>query len=195
MPCCVSFVYAPAYFESITADTRKQRTPSAFGLLRLPPVRVLSPVIARVNAALTGSTNLSWEELSVTIAAQSVLPDGGRASASALVSAAAISRVTRTVRTIERRSQHEVRLADLAREAKLSPFHFLRTFEALTGVTPHQYLLRLRLRRAATRLLLEPTTILDIALDSGFGDVSNFHRAFRAEFGVSPRTYRRNSQR
>jgi AraC family transcriptional regulator len=158
-------------------------------------VRVLSPVIARVNAALTGSTNLSWEELSVTIAAQSVLLDGGRASASAPVSAAAISRVTRTVRTIERRSQHEVRLADLAREAKLSPFHFLRTFEALTGVTPHQYLLRLRLRRAATRLLLEPTTILDIALDSGFGDVSNFHRAFRAEFGVSLRTYRRNSQR
>jgi AraC-like DNA-binding protein len=40
------------------------------------------------------------------------------------------------------------------------------------------------------RLASEPGKILDIALDCGFGDVSNFNRAFRAEFGVSPRAYR-----
>jgi AraC-like DNA-binding protein len=49
----------------------------------------------------------------------------------------------------------------------------------------------MRLREAATRLAAaEPVKILDIALDSGFGDVSNFNRAFRTEFGVSPRGFR-----
>jgi AraC-like DNA-binding protein len=50
---------------------------------------------------------------------------------------------------------------------------------------------RARLRRAAERLLAEPSRIIDIALDSGFSDVSNFNHAFRAEFGVSPSSYRR----
>jgi methylphosphotriester-DNA--protein-cysteine methyltransferase len=61
------------------------------------------------------------------------------------------------------------------------------------GVPPHQYILRLRLRHAATRLAVEPGNVLDISFDTGFGDVSNFNRAFRAEFGVSPRLYRRGA--
>ena len=91
---------------------------------------------------------------------------------------------------IEQHPDNELSLADLARAAKLSPFHFLRTFQDLTGVTPHQYVMRTRLRHAATRLVLEPDAVLDIAFRSGFGDVSNFNRAFRAEFGVNPRAYR-----
>ena len=84
-------------------------------------------------------------------------------------------------------------MGDLAREAGLSPYHFLRTFERITGVTPHQYVLRARLREAAIRLVAEPGNVLDIALDCGFGDVSNFNRAFRTEFGVSPRAYRQGA--
>jgi AraC-like DNA-binding protein len=53
---------------------------------------------------------------------------------------------------------------------------------------------RARLREAATRLLTERGKVLDVALDSGFGDVSNFNRAFRAEFGVSPRMFRHTSR-
>jgi AraC-like DNA-binding protein len=82
----------------------------------------------------------------------------------------------------------------MAREAGLSPYHFLRTFEHVTGVTPHQYVLRARLREAAIRLASGRDKVLDIALDSGFGDVSNFNRAFRTEFGVSPRRYRQPSR-
>ena len=78
-----------------------------------------------------------------------------------------------------------------AREARLSPFHFLRTFELLTGITPHQYLRRARLRNAATRIASSHAKILDVALDCGFGDVTNFNRAFRTEFGMSPRAFRR----
>jgi AraC family transcriptional regulator len=54
--------------------------------------------------------------------------------------------------------------------------------------------MRMRLRRAASRLLAEPAKILDIVLDNGFGDVSNFNRAFRTEFGMSPRAYRREAR-
>src|SRR2546425_4858395 len=80
-------------------------------------------------------------------------------------------------------------------EAGLSPYHFLRTFERLTHATPHQYLMRARLREAAVRLTADTGRVLDVALDSGFGDVSNFNRAFRAEFGVSPRAYRAQAGR
>jgi AraC-like DNA-binding protein len=105
---------------------------------------------------------------------------------------AALQRVTDVVRLMEREpdGQQALTLRALADAAGLSPYHFLRTFSAITGTTPHQFILRARLRRAAVRLRVEDTRILDIALDSGFDDLSNFNRAFRAEFGASPRGYR-----
>jgi AraC-like DNA-binding protein len=84
-------------------------------------------------------------------------------------------------------------LQHLAKDAGLSPYHFLRTFTRLTGVTPHQFALRARLREAALRLSRSDDRVIDIALDCGFGDVSNFNRAFRTEFGTSPRAYRKNT--
>jgi AraC-like DNA-binding protein len=91
---------------------------------------------------------------------------------------------------IERHPDAGLTLAALARDAGLSPYHFLRTFERLTGATPHQYILRARLRDAALRLADAPGKIVDVALGCGFGDVSNFNRAFRAEFGVTPGSWR-----
>ena len=78
----------------------------------------------------------------------------------------------------------------LAGMAKLSPYHFLRSFKAVTGVTPHQWLLRARLRDAAGKLAATKVPVTDIALDVGFEDLSNFTRTFHAEFGASPRQYR-----
>ena len=78
-------------------------------------------------------------------------------------------------------------VAALARMAQLSPYHFLRSFKATTGVTPHQWLLRARLRAAAEKLAATKAPVTDIALDVGFDDLSNFTRTFRAEFGASPR--------
>jgi AraC family transcriptional regulator len=187
---CLSFRFTPEYFESITADVRGRHT-RGFGMLRLPPLRPLSSLIARAQATLAGLDDCSWEEVGVRLAAQAIELGGDRGPSQAAVSSAALARVTRVVRMIEHEPDEELTLTALARAARLSPFHFLRSFEDLTGVTPHQYLMRTRLRQAAMRVALETTKILDIALASGFGDVSNFNRAFRAEFGMSPRDYRR----
>jgi transcriptional regulator GlxA family with amidase domain len=107
-------------------------------------------------------------------------------------SASSLARVTRVLRAIEAHPEEPHELAELAASSRLSPYHFLRCFEDLTGTTPRQYVLRTRLRRAAMRLKQESTRIIEIALGCGFGDVSNFNHAFRAEFGKSPGLYRRN---
>jgi AraC-like DNA-binding protein len=100
-------------------------------------------------------------------------------------------RISAALRYIEARFSEPLALGQLASAVKMSAFHFLRAFRQVTGLTPHQYLLRARLREAAVRLATRPERILDIALGSGFGDLSNFNHAFRSEFGVSPRVYRR----
>ncbi|HEX4019994.1 MAG TPA: AraC family transcriptional regulator [Acidobacteriaceae bacterium] len=192
---CLSFHYAPDYFERIAADAGMRGDKPDFRMLRLPPLRALSPVIARACAGLTEPGNgarrmMRWEEIGVRMAALTVQLANGLSGERNNAPPSSLARVTRVVRWIERDPNHGLTLGSLARIAGLSPYHFLRTFERLTGLTPHQYILRVRLRCAAMRLTKEPTKILDIALDSGFGDVSNFNRAFRAEFGVSPRIYR-----
>ena len=64
----------------------------------------------------------------------------------------------------------------------------------MLGVTPHQYLVRARLRRAARLLADEERSITDIALDVGFADLSNFVRTFHRAAGVSPSGFRRAAQ-
>jgi len=100
------------------------------------------------------------------------------------------ARIARVLRHLESRIVEPHTLADLALIAGLSRYHFLRTFKCVTGVTPHQWLLRARLREAAQRLVASRDPVTEIALDVGFEDLSNFIRSFRAEFGMSPRRYR-----
>jgi AraC-like DNA-binding protein len=101
----------------------------------------------------------------------------------------------RAVHLIERDPSQRLALDVLAREAKLSRFHFLRAFARATGLTPHRYLLRTRLRRAAVRLATNEAQVVAVALEAGFRDVSNFNHAFRAEFGTTPRAHRARLKR
>jgi AraC family transcriptional regulator len=187
---CLSFSYTSEFFDQLAAGAGCGRAERGFKALRLPPVRVLSGLAARASTAIAGSMTESWEELAIKLAAKALQLDRGASPRSAGSQAGACGRVTRVVRMVEAHPEGSHNLDDLAEIAHLSPYHFLRTFESQTGVTPHQYVLRMRLRKAAVRLCTESSKVLDIALDSGFGDVSNFNRTFRAEFGVNPRAYR-----
>jgi AraC family transcriptional regulator len=190
---CVSFWYAPDYFERLAADAGGYGVGPDFKMPRLPPLSPLSPLVARAAAGATGLQSVPWEELGVRLAGRAVKLAARTASDAGGLPPNAAACVTRIVRAIERHPAAGLTLGSLARAAGLSPYHFLRTFERLTGVTLHQYILRARLREAAERLAADPGKVLDIALDCGFGDVSNFNRAFRTEFGVTPRAYRRES--
>lgn len=190
---CLSFRYTRDYFERIAADAGIARSHRAFQSLRLPPVRSLSPTIARSCALLTRGTNAPWEELSVQLAPEAATLANAQSHRACKAPPSVLARVTRSVRMIEHNQDRELSLGDLARAVGLSSYHFLRTFQQVTGVTPYQYVRRMRLHNAATRLASRKEKVLDIALDCGFGDISNFNHAFRTEFGVSPRTYRANA--
>jgi AraC family transcriptional regulator len=195
---CLSFGYAPDYFERLAADAGVRSGTPRFGPLRVPPLRALAPVVSSACGGLIQSNSkslpVSWEELGVMLAAQAVHL-AGEATQRSAGPPSTEARVTRAVRIIDRDPAAALTLRDLARQARLSPFHFLRTFERLTGLTPHQYVRRARLREAAIRLATRPSRILDVALACGFGDVSNFNRAFRSEFGLGPRAYRESNRR
>jgi len=189
---CLSFGYTPEYFEQLATDTGGR---AAFRMGRLPPLQALSLPIAQALAGLQGAATVSWEEIGIHLAIHTLQQLGNTASVTGDPSPEALARVTATVRRIERDPTRDHPLATLAQDAALSPYHFLRTFERVTGVTPHQYVLRTRLREAALRLATEQDRVTDIAFGCGFGDVSNFNHAFRAEFGLSPRAYRQRTPR
>jgi AraC family transcriptional regulator len=211
---CVSFHYRPEYFESLAADAgvvsgissgtssgkRGGSGAPRFAQSSIAPLRTVSPLIARACAGLaTGGASLAWDELAIELAVAALQvaganlrrqPDGHRHEPARN---AAWSRVAQAVRLIDRAPDAPHSLHTLAQACGLSDFHFLRTFERVAGVTPHQYVLRARLRHAALQLADRDGTrerIVDIAFGCGFNDLSNFNHAFRAEFGMSPRIWR-----
>lgn len=84
----------------------------------------------------------------------------------------------------------DLSLASLSRHAGMSPSHFHRTFRSEIGETPSDYVARLRLERAAFRLLIQEASVLQIALDCGYQNHETFTRAFRRAFGTAPAAYR-----
>ncbi|HKS92040.1 MAG TPA: AraC family transcriptional regulator [Tepidiformaceae bacterium] len=186
---CLSFTYSPEYFERLAAAAGASARTTGFNVLRVPPTPVISPLVSRACAGLAAGWDVRWEDLSVQVAVQSVRLAHGFGPDSRPVPRRTEAGVAAALRSIERHLDANLTLSRLAEEAGLSPYHFLRTFERVTGVTPHQYILRTRLRDAAMRLSEGAARIVDVAFDCGFSDVSNFNHAFRREFGVSPRVY------
>jgi AraC-like DNA-binding protein len=80
----------------------------------------------------------------------------------------------------------------LARLVHTSEAHFIRTFKATFGETPHRYLQRRRVERAMYLLRETGLSVTDICLEVGFTSLGTFSRTFRDIVGVSPTEYRRN---
>lgn len=189
---CVAFWYAPEYIERLAADLGMAKSGARFSIAALPALRDTAPVVARDAAALF-EPDAAWSERALQTAAR-VLTVAAQSSrmTPARISRGVAARVSDVVRFIDEAADAQgLTLDRLANRAALSPFHFLRTFTSVTGVTPHHYVRRTKLRRAAVTLTVERARVIDVALDCGFGDVSALNRAFRTEFGVSPRQYRR----
>ncbi|HUB80202.1 MAG TPA: AraC family transcriptional regulator [Bryobacteraceae bacterium] len=84
-------------------------------------------------------------------------------------------------------------LKDVARAAALSPFHFHRSFARVFRETPHQYLTRHRLERAARLLRSTETSVTEVGLAAGFESTPAFSHSFRCHYGLSPLRYRRGN--
>jgi AraC family transcriptional regulator len=90
---------------------------------------------------------------------------------------------------LTRESLGSVTVRSMAGVAGYSPFQFSRLFKASTGLSPHQFVLSLRLERAH-RLLREPNAQLaNVALATGFYDQAHLTNAFRRAFGVTPSVF------
>jgi AraC family transcriptional regulator len=194
---CLAFAYSTEAFEQI-ASAAGVRGRARFRALRVPPLRALAPLVAEACAVWAAPPTRvapeEWDELGLRIAA------------AALRCAAEPTRVPRSPPNAERGIAHAVSLIErdpcarlplqrLAEEANLSRFHFLRAFARVTGLTPHRYVARARLRRAAVRLAANDARVIEIALDCGYRDISNFNHAFRAEFGTTPLEHRTRLRR
>lgn len=89
-----------------------------------------------------------------------------------------------------RSGDRALRIADLAAAADVHPVYLARAFRSRFGATPGAYLRRLRLMRAADRIVSTTDPLSRIALDAGFADQSHFTRAFRVAFGTTPARWR-----
>lgn len=81
-------------------------------------------------------------------------------------------------------------LVQLAAAVALSPFHFHREFKRSTGITPHRYMVQMRIERAKTLLAESDVPLAVMAAQLGFADQSHFTSAFRRRTSMTPRSYR-----
>jgi len=81
-------------------------------------------------------------------------------------------------------------LVDIARAVGISPFHFIRQFDAVFGETPHQFRTRARLDRAK-QLLAGGASVTETCMEVGFSSLGSFSQLFARRVGVSPSAYHR----
>jgi AraC family transcriptional regulator len=186
---CLSFHFEPDYMEQIVAHVPGVKT-MAFGTPRLPPLPALAPLLAKAEAARETADTDALEELGLRIAGAAVAAASGAVHAARSPSRRDQKRVAEAVRRIELDAERPLSLAELAKETATSPYHFLRTFRHVAGMTPYQFLLKTRLHRAAVRLRRSDETISTIAFEAGFNDLSTFNRRFRRVMGEAPGAYR-----
>jgi AraC family transcriptional regulator len=186
---CVSLNVGEELFGEIAASA------AATGRFRFPvaslaPTPGALPIVAMLEALCSAASRHKGEELALRLIERVVAALAtGRGSPLAPTGREA-RRVIEAIRFIESDAARPISLVDLAAVAGMSKYHFLRVFRRLAGVTPHQYLISTRMRRAALGLASSRRPVLAIALDSGFGDLSTFNNRFRATFGLTPTQYR-----
>jgi AraC family transcriptional regulator len=190
---CLSFVLAPSLVETIDAEIAMGR-PDIWRTGCVSPLPQLVVMGELAQAAAEGTSAVGLDEIGIAFAARFVEIVSGRKHTAPEASAHDRRCAVEAALWIDEHSHEPLDLESTAREVGLSSFHFLRLFARVLGVTPHQYLVRSRLRHAARLLAERGSSITDVAFDVGFGDLSNFVRTFHRAAGVSPREFRQASK-
>jgi AraC-like DNA-binding protein len=185
---CLSFFFEPELIETVGAEA------AAWQVGATPPLPELMVLGELAQAAAQGRSDIGLDEVGQMIALRLVEVVTGKTHRNTKLTARDRSRAVEAALWLDAHSSRQIELEDVAAQAGLSPFHFLRLFSSVLGVTPHQYLLRSRLRHAARLLADDGKAVTDIAYDVGFGDLSNFVRTFHRAAGVSPLKFRQGSR-
>jgi AraC family transcriptional regulator len=186
---CLAFHFAPAFFENIAAGTPGIRK-TGFSCASVPPASELIGLFAEAEVARDRCDTAALEELATRLAGAVLMITADRATSACRPSVRDERRITMAVRRIEAQADEPLGLNTFAQEAAMSPYHFLRTFRQVTGMTPHQYVLHTRLYRAAQRLRASVDPVSMIAFAAGFNDLATFNRRFRRLIGVTPSVFR-----
>jgi len=184
---CLSFHLAPELVDAVGYR------PEIWRSVCVPPLPELVVLGELAQAAAEGNSEVGLGELGMLLAARFVAVFSEQSQRPAESRPCDRRRVVEAALWIDANAHEPIDLESTAGEFGLSPFHFLRLFARVLGVTPHQYLVRSRLRRAARLLVDDPRPITEVALDVGFGDLSNFVRTFHRAAGVSPLRFRRSA--
>ena len=182
---CLAFFYEPGLLDQLPARRGCWQSGG------VPPLAELVTMGELARAAAAGRNDLALDEIGLAFAARFVAVTAGTLPRRVDASALERRRAVEAALWLEAHAAETIDLQAQAQRAGLSSFHYLRSFAAVMGVTPHQYVVRRRLRHAAQLLVDEDRSITDVALDVGFADLSNFVRSFHRAAGVSPRAFRR----
>lgn len=185
---CLSFFLSPELVDEIGGDAEVWRAGCA------PPLPELMVLGELAQAAACGASDVGLDEVGHALASRFVEVVSGRKQKPPQATARDRRRAVEIALWIDAHSHRAIELEDIAGEAGLSPFHFLRLFSNVLGVSPHQYLVRSRLRHAARLLADDERPVTDVAYDVGFADLSNFVRTFHRAAGVSPLRFRQASK-
>jgi AraC-like DNA-binding protein len=184
---CLSVQLDPAMIEALGCSPERNGSWRTGALPPLPELVVLGEL---AQAAAEGASDLGVDEAALLFASRYVGFACGREPRPHAASARDRRRAVEAALWIDGNANAPLDLATVARSVGLSAFHFLRVFRAVLGVTPHQYLLRARLRRAARLLSEDSRPVTEVALEAGFNDLSNFVRTFHRAARVSPGAFR-----
>lgn len=185
---CLAFHFDGGLIERIAASTPGVRT-AKFVSPRAAPHAAMQRLFAEAEVARDLNDVEAFRDLAARFATAALVISGGR-HLNRAPSNADERRVAAAQRLIDLDPARPIDLDALASEANTSPFHFLRVFRQVVGLTPHQYVLQARMRRAAVQLRTSREQVSAIAFDAGFNDLSTFNRRFKRLIGETPGQFR-----
>ena len=177
--------------DELQSALGRRNTRKVFPRASLPPMPRVAGLLKTLLA--DGDEGFALEEtaLAVVGAVQHTLNEASASSPAAPQSERALA----AARHIESHATEPLSLDEVAAAVGLGSFHLMRTFRHSMGITPHQYLIRMRLLRAVELLRDSALPVTSVAYEAGWADLSNFIRTFQREIGCSPRDFRRSDRK
>lgn len=185
---------SPQMFQRALVDV-----PSAGSLELMRANHVRDPQIENIGQALMAecangfaSGRLFGEALALALVSRLVSNFSARKPVVESVAAGGIPlwRLRQVTQYVEDNLGYDICIADLAKVAEMSDFHFTRMFKQSTGVTPYRYILQRRIQRARELLARSAMSLHEVAAHAGFGDQAHLSTVFKKTTGMTPKQFR-----